>query len=147
MIKKILFSTLFIMIGYSSFGQSGQYIAILEDGWCSDPITGNISWFQNPKIIVIDPNGTITETPLNAPSSMQDIIEHTAEFNITVSQIMNLGYTISSSDNYNTASAYAGGLTAASFLQWSDAPCTGGNNTTASYATSIVSLIPCCTPP
>ena len=147
MIKKILFLILFIMIGYCSFGQSGQYIAILEDGWCLDPTTGTYSWFQNPKIIVIDPNGTITETPLTAANSMQDVIEHTAEFNVTVSQIMNLGYTINPSGAYNTAGAYAGGILAATALQWSDAPCTGGNNTTSSYTASIVSLIPCCTPP
>ncbi|MDC1266361.1 hypothetical protein N8Z75_00135 [Crocinitomicaceae bacterium] len=144
MIKKILFSTLFMMIGYCSFGQSGQYLAILEDGWCLDPSTGTYSWIQNPKIIVIDPNGTITETPLTAANSVQDVIEHTAEFNVTVSQIMNLGYTINPSGSYNTAGAYAGGIQAASSLQWSDSPCNLGSS---GFNLSVVSLIPCCTPP
>ena len=88
MIKKILFSTLFMMMGYCSFGQGGQYIAILQDGYCLDQMTATYTWAQNPKIIVIDPIGTITETQLTAANSLQDVLEHTAEFNVTVSNIM-----------------------------------------------------------
>lgn len=133
-----------MMIGYCSFGQGGQYLAILQDGYCIDAATQNYSWSQNPKIIVIDPNGTITETQLTAANSLQDLLEHTAEFNVAVSQIINQGYTINPAGTYSTAGNYSLGVTYASYLQWPDALCPEASVT---YSGSVVSLIPCCTPP
>ena len=84
-----------MMIGYYSFGQGGQYIAILESTYCSDQV-GTITWTQEPKIIVIDPTGNINQTNLSPANSTEDVLGHVAEFNATVSIIMSNGYTIKS---------------------------------------------------
>jgi len=140
MIKKILFSTLFMMIGYSSFGQGGQYIAILESTYCSDQV-GTITWTQEPKIIIIDPSGNINETNLSPANSTEDVLGHVAEFNSVISDIMNNGYTIQS-DGYASTNAYFFAIAQGVGLGWSDGPCPGTTGT--SYG---VTLVPCCTPP
>ncbi len=142
MIKKILFSTLFMMIGYCSFGQSGQYIAMLESTYCTSATTGVWSWTQEPKIIIIDPSGNINETNLSPANSSEDVLGHVAEFNATISDIMNNGYTIKS-DGYTSSNAYFFAIAQGANLGWSDGPCQGGGSG-ASYS---VTLIPCCTPP
>jgi len=144
MLKKVLFSTLFTIIGLCSFSQSGQYIAILESGYCIDASTNppTYSYYTNPKIIIIDPIGTITETPLIAPSSMQDVLDHTVQFNIAVSNILNQGYTISN-DN-GSADAYLGVMPVASNLNFQDAKCSGGTMT-GSFGISVT-LVACCDP-
>ena len=142
MIKKILFSTLFMMIGYSSFGQSGQYIVILNSMYCSD-FTGIINWTQDPKIIIIDPSGNINETNLSPANSTEDVLGHVAEFNATVSDIMSNGYTIKS-DGVGASSymAYFLAISQSANMGWSDGPCPGTGG--AVYG---VTLVPCCTPP
>ena len=137
MIKKILFSALFMMIGCCTFGQSGQYIVILKEGYCN----GLNTFMPNPSIITIDPTGIITETPLYQSNSFQDALEHTGEFNVVVSNIINQGYTIvpvsSNQETLLKAASYSG------IMGWSDALCPGGSAT----GIQIVTLIPCCTPP
>lgn len=140
MIKKILFSTLFMMIGYCSYGQSGQYIAILESTYCTSA-TGVWSWTQEPKIIIIDPSGNINETNLSPANSSEDVLGHVAQFNAAVSDIMNNGYTVSS-EGATPVNAYYFAVSYNSVLGWSDGPCPAGSG--ASYS---VTLIPCCTPP
>lgn len=142
MVKKILFSTLFIMISYCYLGQSGRYLVILEDGFCSN--APNYYFMPNPRIIVINPTGAITVTQLTTSTSIQDILDHTAQFNAIVSNIMDQGYTTNPSssrdlDQYIVANSYA------SLLGAPDNPCSSGGTATNNHA--VVSLIPCCSPP
>lgn len=129
-----------MMIGYCSFGQGGQYIAILESTYCSDQV-GTITWTQDPKIIIIDPSGNINETNLSPANSTEDVLGHVAEFNATISDIMNNGYTIKS-DGSSSSTAYSFAIAQGVGLGWSDGPCPGTSG--ASYG---VTLVPCCTPP
>ena len=138
MIKKILFSTLFMMIGYCAIGQGGQYIVILESTYCQG--AQGITWTQEPKIIVIDPTGNINETSLNPANSTEDVLGHVAEFNVTVSDIINNGYTVKSDGHVANAYFYAVGYS--STIGWSDGPCPG-----TSGSSFGVTLVPCCTPP
>ena len=141
MIKNILFSALFMLIGYSSFAQSGRYVVTLYDGFCQDASGAAVyTWYVNPKIIVIDPNGVITETNLNTATSMADVIAHEAAFNVVISDIMNQGYTISLEGVTSTlqlAAAYGVGL------GFPDTPCPSGSSVTV---TREATLIPCCAP-
>ncbi len=141
MIKNILFSALFMLIGYSSFAQSGRYVVVLNDGLCQDVTSGVAvnTWYVNPKIIVIDPNGVITETNLNTATSMADVIAHEAAFNVVISDIMNQGYTMSFGGGNALSLASTFGVS----LGFPDAPCPAGN---AVSATREVTLIPCCAP-
>lgn len=123
------------MIGYCSFGQSGQYLVILKEGYCNT--TGIFA--PNPSIITIDPSGIINETPLQQSNTFQDVLEHTAQFNVTVSNIINQGYTIAPGDPQTTI-LYAG--TYSGIMNWSDATCPG----TSATGIQIVTLIPCCAP-
>ena len=136
MIKRLLFSTLFMMIGYCCFGQGGQYLVILKEGYCN--VTNIFS--PNPSIITIDPSGNINETLLQQSNTFQDVLEHTAQFNVIVSNIINQGYTIAPIPQTETviyAGAYSGNM------NWSDAVCPGAY----SAGIQVVTLIPCCTPP
>ena len=139
--KTILFSALFMFIGYNSFAQNGRYAVILHDGVCQDASTGTliITWYANPKIIVISPTGVITETNLNTATSMADVIAHEAAFNVVISDIMNQGYTMS----FGGGNALSLAATFGVGLGFSDAPCSAGN---AVSATREVTLIPCCAP-
>lgn len=140
MIKNILFSALFMLIGYSSFAQSGRYVVTLYDGYCLDATTATYTWAANPKIIVISPTGVITETNLNTATSMADVIAHEAAFNVVISDIMNQGYTISLEGVTSTlqlAAAYGVGL------GFPDTPCPSGSSVTV---TREATLIPCCAP-
>ena len=142
MIKNILFSALFMLIGYSSIAQSGRYVVILHDGACQDVASGVAlyTWYVNPKIIVIDPNGVITETNLNTATSVADIIAHEAAYNVVISDIMNQGYT-SSGAGGGTALNLASQL--ATQLGFPDGPCPGG---TWGVGNISIALIPCCAP-
>ena len=140
MIKNILFSALFMLIGYSSFAQSGRYLVTLYDGYCVDNTTATYTWAANPKIIVIDPNGVITETNLNTATSVADIIAHEAAYNVVISDIMNQGYT-SSGAGGGTALNLASQL--ATQLGFPDGPCPGG---TWGVGNISIALIPCCAP-
>ena len=141
MIKNILFSALFMLIGYSSFAQSGRYVVILHDGVCQDASTGAVvhTWYANPKIIVISPTGVITETNLNTATSVADVNAHEAAFNVVISDIMNQGYTMSFGGGNALSLASTYGVS----LGFPDAPCPAGN---AVSATREVTLIPCCAP-
>ena len=100
----------------------------------------HIHGHANPKIIVIDPNGVITETNLNTATSMADVIAHEAAFNVVISDIMNQGYTISLEGVTSTlqlAAAYGLGL------GFPDTPCPSGSSVTG---TREATLIPCCAP-
>jgi hypothetical protein len=139
MIKNILYSALFMLIGYSSFAQSGRYVVTLHDGYCLNATTSTFTWAANPKIIVISPTGVITETNLNTATSIADVIAHEAAFNVVISDIMNQGYT--------TSGGGMGLLTlasqAAEQLGFTDTPCPG---LTSGHGLFSVSLIPCCAP-
>ena len=130
-----------MLIGYSSFAQSGRYVVVLNDGLCQDVTSGVAvnTWYVNPKIIVIDPNGVITETNLNTATSMADVIAHEAAFNVVISDIMNQGYTMSFGGGNALSLASTFGVS----LGFPDAPCPAGN---AVSATREVTLIPCCAP-
>ena len=138
MIKNILFSALFMLIGYSSFAQSGRYVVTLYDGVCQDGAV--YTWYVNPKIIVIDPNGVITETNLNTATSMADVIAHEAAFNVVISDIMNQGYTISLEGVTSTLQLAA---TYGLSLGFPDTPCPSGSSM---MVTREATLIPCCAP-
>ena len=126
-----------MLIGYSSFAQNGRYVVILHDGVCSDGAT--MTWYANPKIIVISPTGVITETNLNTANSVADVIAHEAAFNVVISDIMNQGYTMS----FGGGNSLQLAATMGAGLGFSDAPCPTGN---AVSATREVTLIPCCAP-
>ena len=128
-----------MLIGYSSFAQSGRYVVTLHDGYCLNATTSTFTWAANPKIIVISPTGVITETNLNTANSLADVIAHEAAFNVVISDIMNQGYTISSTGGglLNLAIGYAVSV------GFPDAPCSTG--IAISVATTVV-LIPCCAP-
>ena len=127
-----------MLIGYSSIAQSGRYVVILYDGMCIDGAV--YTWFANPKIIVIDPNGVITETNLNTATSMADVIAHEAAFNVVTSDIMNQGYTISLGGAASILPSSAGYGT---ILGFSDVGCPSGTTITLSLS---IALIPCCAP-
>ena len=131
-----------MLIGYSSIAQSGRYVVILYDGACQDVASGVAlyTWYVNPKIIVIDPNGVITETNLNTATSMADVIAHEAAFNVVTSDIMNQGYTISLGGAASILPSSAGYGT---ILGFSDVGCPSGTTVPLSLP---IALIPCCAP-
>lgn len=143
MIKNILFSALFMLIGHSSFAQSGRYVVLLEDGYCIDQTTATYTWLANPKIIVISPTGVITETNLNTATSIADVIAHEAAFNVVTSDIMNQGYTTSPGATTGSASLYTVAGQAAIQLGFTDTPCPGSTFANLGYS---ISLFPCCAP-
>ena len=140
MIKNILFSALFMLIGYSSIAQSGRYLVTLYDGYYVDNTTATYTWAANPKIIVISPTGVITETNLNTATSIADIIAHEAAFNVVVSDIMNQGYTTSGTG----ASALNLASQLATQLGFPDGLCPSGAS--FGYSGNWFALIPCCAP-
>ena len=83
MIKKILFSILFMMIGYCSFGQSGMYL--VTDQHSVNGIT-DVS-----RVVVTDPQGNSTMTNLTHIAT--NLEDHFSELNIIFNEIMSLGYT------------------------------------------------------
>lgn len=95
MIKKILFSTLFMMIGYSSFGQSGVYIITEKMG-----LPTQNEYFD--ELYVTDPNGTTTTYQI--PHFTNDISGHDSELNSVINGIINLGYRIINADSWGTPS-------------------------------------------
>lgn len=92
MIKKILFSILFMMIGYCSFGQSGIY-----------SITEKMATVVSPTIFdtvfVTDPNGVVTT--YNIPHFVQDVAGHDSELMIIINNIIALGYEIKEAEGWN----------------------------------------------
>ena len=141
MFKSLLFSSLLILTGYNAKAQSGRYFAILQDGMCQNGTA--FTWFANPKIIVISPAGAITETPLNTATSVADVLDHVAAFNVVVSNIMDQGYTISGAAG-NSTTTYFTALGLANNLGFPDGACPAGS-TTNTYSQGIT-LIPCCAP-
>ena len=82
MMKNILFSTLFMMIGYCSFGQSGMYLVTEEKG-------GPSAWAVS-NIVVTDPQGnTTTSTITHAQIALAS---HFSELNVIFNDILNQGY-------------------------------------------------------
>ena len=132
-----------MLIGYSSFAQSGRYLVTLYDGYCLDNTTATYTWAANPKIIVIDPNGVITETNLNTATSMADVIAHEAAFNVVVSDIMNQGYTTSPVATTGSHSFSTVASQLADQLGFTDTPCPG---LSFGAVAGSIALIPCCAP-
>ena len=84
MMKNILFSTLFMMIGYYSFGQSGMYM-VSEQFSASNNTTLD-------KVVVTDPTGNTTTT--NITHFMTNLENHDSELNTIFNQITSQGYSL-----------------------------------------------------
>ena len=92
MIKKILFSALFMMIGYCSFGQSGIYTITEKMASVSSP-----SAFD--KVYVTDPNGVVSTYDI--PHFVQDVEGHDSELIVIINNIISLGYEIKEAGGWN----------------------------------------------
>jgi len=82
MIKNILFSTLFTMIGYCSFGQSGMYMV-------SERFSGN-GTTDVSYVVATDPQGNTVNT--NITHFMIDLEQHDSELNQIFNNISAQGY-------------------------------------------------------
>ena len=83
MIKKILFSTLFMMIGYCSFGQSGMYMVTEQFSQLTQTLD---------KVVVTDPSGNTTTT--NIEHFITNLENHDSQLNAIFNQISSQGYVL-----------------------------------------------------